>query len=119
MGQGRDHLAQDAAIALDIGGADLQKVVEGRRHHVALFHLGHRQHGLVEGGQRGLARVEAGALPMKVEATDVTNVNASITLSPSSRIGTEEKTKTAEKNTARLGTPRLSVRANPPGAWPS
>jgi hypothetical protein len=57
MGQGGDLFAQDAAIGLNIGGADLQEVVKARCHHMALFHLGDQDDGLVKGLQGGLARV--------------------------------------------------------------
>ncbi len=57
MRQRADHFAQHPAVSLDIRGPHLQKIVEARRHHVALLHLGHRQDRAVEGGQRSLSRV--------------------------------------------------------------
>ena len=57
MRQGRDHLAQHPAVALDVRSPHLEEVVEAGRHHVALLDLRHHEHGLVERRQRRLAGV--------------------------------------------------------------
>lgn len=57
MGQGADAFGQHAAVFLYVAGADLEQVIKARRDHVALFHLWHRQHGLVEGLKRGFAGI--------------------------------------------------------------
>ncbi len=57
MRQAGNPLSQDPAIGGYVAGADLQKIIKGRGHHMALLDLGHGAGGAVEGLQRRLARV--------------------------------------------------------------
>ncbi len=57
MRQRRKPFGQDPTVALDIGGAHLEQIVEAAGDHVAGFDLGNRLHRAVERGERGLAGV--------------------------------------------------------------
>lgn len=54
MGQGRDHLAEDLPIALNVAAAQLDQLVETARDNVSLFDFRHAQHRGVEGLRHGL-----------------------------------------------------------------
>src|SRR3546814_19401432 len=55
--QARYFLAEHDAIAADVGGADLEQIVEAARDHMAFLDLGNLAHRVVELPQGLLARV--------------------------------------------------------------
>jgi len=57
VGQAGDLLAENDAIVADVGGADLEQIVEAARDHVAFLDFGDAADGGVEFIERGLARI--------------------------------------------------------------